>query len=140
MSELNEDPVKVANGLGLSVVLPEDDELFIDLDNEADRAVMNEGITILDKLGIHLKITKETVSPGGNRHVYIKASAWPKSFGVNSEKVFLTPTDRVLLQACLGSDRKRELLSWLRIVLPDINRPPSLFFEKGSTALEEILK
>jgi len=38
------------------------------------------------------------------------------------------PMERILIQAFLGSDLKREALSWVRIVNNDPN--PTLFFEK----------
>jgi len=57
-----------------------------------------------------------TTSRNGGEHVY---------FEVEGED--LTPIERVLLQACLGSDPVREVLSFLRIKR---NHPtPTTFFE-----------
>lgn len=67
----------------------------------------------------------ETVSKSGNAHVYLRVT------DLCGNPYPLTTTDRVALQAILGSDRKRELLSYLRI--QDFNiggvRAPTAFFE-----------
>lgn len=42
----------------------------------------------------------------------------------------LTSVERILFQALLGSDRKRELLSYIRVLNSDPE--PTLFFERKS--------
>jgi hypothetical protein len=134
MSELNDDPYKTAEALGLDVVLPEPNELFIDLDDPADELQLQTMLDVLngkasfDDAVMHGKSdsdplletveTKRTTSKSGNTHVYLKVSA----------KTPLSDIERIALQACLGSDRKRELLSALRILL-SLDRPATVFFE-----------
>jgi hypothetical protein len=118
MSELSEDPAIAAKRLGLELVLPLEDELFIDLDDKDSEKAMMRGIETLRSNGVGVQIKKVTVSKSGNRHAYLTV-IWGKP---------LSPTERVSLQACLGSDRKREALAMLRILL-DIPVPASCFFE-----------
>lgn len=116
MSELFEDPAKVAKREGLNLVLPKDSEIFVDIDDEADYLSMKMILGVLQKNDIDITIDKETISKSGNNHVYLSINRT------------LTPLERVCLQACLGSDRKREVLSLLRIwIMPGL--PPTTFFE-----------
>ena len=106
---------------GLDVVLPGPAELFLDFDNEADYILMmNEQFPLLKSFLPNAIITRSTTSPSGDpghHHVV-----------VNIGEPVKDARERVLLQAVLGSDRKRELLSWRRI---ENNDPiPTLFFEK----------
>ena len=116
MSELSEHPEVVAKAKGLVLVLPEPNQIFLDIDSKGDEQHLAEMLECLIDNGEEFDYEKRTVSPGGNLHVYLRT------------KWALDPLLRVALQACLGSDRKRELLSLLRIVRKyDI--PASCFFE-----------
>lgn len=116
MSSLDETPEVEAQKYGLVVVYPKDDELFLDIDNNEDGEWVFEILEILKSNGEDFQITKTTTSKSGNMHIYIRANRG------------LDPLERIALQACLGSDRKRELLSLLR--LWRANRAPTVFFEK----------
>lgn len=102
--------------LGMDVVFPADNQLQIDIDKEEDYVYMN---SVLDVLDVHWGIKDMEVHPS-------------KSFG---EKRHVTITlyrdidvkERILLQACFGSDRKRELLSYLQVIHGDEH--PVLFLE-----------
>ena len=139
MSALNEDPYEVAKEKGLECVLPADDELQIDIDDEASLKQYERGITVLSENGIIVTETKRTVSAGGNTHIYVKcelrasrnASFWKRMFGQGDK---IDPMTRIALQACLGSDRVRELLSILRITSKS-GRPPTVFFEKPAVTM-----
>jgi hypothetical protein len=116
MSDLDDDPYLVAATLGLRVVVPGPRELFLDIDSPEDLAFYREQLSRLNSRIHMLTETRITRSSGGNYHVYL-------------ESVYaLTPVGRIMLQAILGSDRVRELLSYLRIELK-LNREPTLFFE-----------
>lgn len=117
MSDLAEDPKKTADELGLEVVTPTVFQLFIDIDSDEDEGVMREMIETLVKNGVAVKEEKWQYSKSGNKHFYL------------SVPVSLSPLERICLQACLGSDRKRELLSLLR-VWQKTEREPTVFFEK----------
>ena len=119
-SDLAEDPQSVAQRKGFDLVLPADDELFIDIDDAGAHLAYLDGLEALSRNGVKVEEIKRTVSPGGNTHIYLRV---PAEFGA------LTPETRIAFQAALGSDRVRELLSLLRILLV-CDRPPTVFFEK----------
>ncbi len=116
MSALEKSPEVEADELGLNVVYPEDDQLLLDIDSDEDAAWLEKMLDVLRENGVELRVEKTTTSKSGNHHVYIRIDR------------DLTPIERVALQACLGSDRKRELLSTLRIWYT--NRAPTVLFER----------
>ncbi len=106
--------------LGLTIRYPKENELFLDIDSEEDFTRFLELFTVLI----------QNSAPGHNY------DAWPSKSGLPKRHVVVTlphpvvnEMGRVTLQAILGSDRKRELLSWLAIT-KDLNPEPTLFFEK----------
>ena len=125
MSDLSESPQEVADRLGLDLVLPGPLELQIDLDSPDDHVVLTMMRELLAKNGELVEEVKRTTSAGGNTHVTLKM---PAGWGE------LSPLLRVALQACLGSDRKREVLSILRIVRT-YDMPATCFFEKRDGAV-----
>lgn len=115
MSDLADDPHALAKKLGKVVVLPKKNELFIDVDD--DGTALEVACAVAASIGLGLIVTRKVASKTpGHFHVYIEA---PRE---------LTPVLRIALQACLGSDRKRELLSLARILFR-VPRDPTLFFE-----------
>lgn len=107
-----------AESRGCCVKTPAADELFIDID-DTDGSVwfhlnigkVHEQISVVN--------TDWLPSPSGDpihQHVVVKLGR------------DITPMERILLQAVLGSDRKREALSWVRLVNNDPN--PTMFYEK----------
>lgn len=118
MSDLGDDPYVVAQALGVVVILPQEDELLIDIDNEADLSHFYKMQTMLFELAYPIEITKLLRGKRNDHcHLYVR---FPRP--VKAE-------ERIALQACLGSDRHRELLSFLRIEF-DLKRPPTVFFER----------
>lgn len=73
-------------------------------------------ITLLKDNGFSCILEKETISRNGRAHIYIQ---FPRP---------LSDAERIALQASMGSDRKRELLSLSRI-LGGTDRQPTTFFE-----------
>ncbi len=134
MSDLNDDPRDTADRLGLEMVLPGPRELFVDLDSEADCVHHDAMMSLLAELaGKDIAPVKLTASAGGNKHAYLTSQFLSWFDDGSNEQAIL----RVALQACLGSDRKRELLSLLRILFR-LDRPPTVFFEiPGVLPLEE---
>jgi hypothetical protein len=104
-----------ARDLGMNVVVPEPNQVFIDLDCIHDQMVMEALLPIFNVNGFPLVIQKTTRSKNGGKHVYLAAP------------IDITPLQRVALQAILGSDRKREALGFLRVLSGDME---SAFFEK----------
>lgn len=114
-----------AKELGLDIIPPGPNEVQIDLDTPADIKHLNAGLKILKDKHEGYKLTQLTTSKSGNKHVYI-------TFDRKWE-----PMERIIVQACLGSDRKRELLGMMRI-LNNTSTMPSLLFESAAKANETI--
>jgi hypothetical protein len=103
--------------LGLEVKIANDKQLFIDIDTEHNWDQFSHQIELLKT---KMTIESMTVTPSKDglphRHVVI-------------EMPFeLPPIGRVALQACLGSDPTRELLSTFRAIKGE--EGVSVFFEK----------
>lgn len=126
MSEftVDDDPKTKAESLGLDIYEPKPNEVLLDFDEPTDDDEIEYRQTlemINDALGSpftpYLVEAKRTVSKSGKgAHVYLTCSRE------------LSNLERVLLQAVLGSDRKREALGFMRITLGS-TRPPGVLFE-----------
>lgn len=113
---------QTAEERGLSVVLPKPTELFIDIDNETDNISFMELFPMFQESNPDARIVRISPSSSGESfHFHVVVDL---GFTVDDR-------DRVLLQAALGSERKRELLAWKRIKNHDPR--PTLFFEKPNT-------
>lgn len=112
---------QIGNFAGVVIVEPAVDELFIDLDNPHDIDWLYEACDILTANGQTATVERldESFTPD-HFHAVVK---------LHNAK--LTPTARVGFQAAMGSDRKRELLSLLRIGFK-VRRPATVFFEKDT--------
>ncbi len=99
---------------GLVVRVPNDNELFLDLDTRNDFLHFQNTIA-------NLPDVKTWVRTPSN-------SGYPKSHVVVTLNRNVSNEERILLQACLGSDRLHELLSYL--ASRQGNPQPSVFFEK----------
>lgn len=99
----------------LAVVFPDEYQVFLDLDQAQDQYVMEALLPLFKERGFPLKVEKVTRSKNGGKHVYLRATQ-P-----------LGPERRLLIQAILGSDRKREALGFLRLV--NNEEYTSCFFE-----------
>lgn len=125
------DPYEHAASLGCEVVLPKPYQLQIDLDTDADLVRMDNMIAVLQRNEIHVAVEKITTSRSGNRHAYVRVNGMTRGVGCETTDGYdsdISPLLRIALQACLGSDPKRELLSLLRIAKGS-GRPPTLFYE-----------
>lgn len=92
-----------ANALGLTAFFADDYELQLDLDQPYGRALESVRIRqVLKDNGVTIASKLQTRSKSGNMHVYFRL-ATP-----------MTCLMRIALQACLGSDPVREVLSVLR--------------------------
>ncbi len=107
--------------LGLRVVFPEANQLFIDIDSDEDFEIYEQNLAIArEEELLEGKQIRESVkaSKSGlpNRHITL-------TFERNFDAV-----TRVAWQALLGSDRKHELLSMVAYARG--NKSPTMFFEK----------
>lgn len=102
----------------LEVILPAANELQIDIDNEDNEQFFHQNLPkVSEYVGVYT--WEEGPSRSGEperKHITVK---------LNRD---VTPLERILLQAVLGSDLRRELLSYCRWTIDDPH--PTLFFEK----------
>jgi hypothetical protein len=101
----------------VKVVLPEPRQLQLDIDSPKLPEGYTEQFHILNQINPVLK-EHTTTSKSGNLHVYIDL--------MND----ITPVERVMFQACMGSDIKRELLTYQNL-LDSTNERPQFLFEKA---------
>ena len=100
----------------VKIVLPEPRQLQLDIDSPTLPESYTEQLYILNQIN-PVVMESTTKSKSGNLHVYITLT--------ND----ITPIERVMLQACMGSDIKRELLTY-RNLLDSGNERPQFLFEK----------
>jgi hypothetical protein len=110
-----------AAALGLVVVEPAASELFLDLDTG-----LEEFRTLLYDVAATAGLRIHRVDFWPSR----KPGHWHAVVALEHE---ITPVMRIALQAALGSDRKRELLGLMRILL-DVAAAPTVFFETPERA------
>ncbi len=114
MSSTIENTFKAAGDQGLSVRIPAIDELYLDIDTRGDYDHFIKTIALLPGVKGWTKAPSK--------------SGYPKMHIIVTMELWVTNEERILLQACLGSDRKHELLSFL--AMKQGNPHPSVFFEK----------
>ncbi len=98
-------PEEKAAAKGLIVVRPEPNELFLDIDSEADFEKFESLILIFKEHRDELCSWTKRPSPSGKPgryHVVVTLSAPVKD-----------QMERIVLQALLGSDTKRELIAYV---------------------------
>ena len=128
MKEIQYDPEGMPNSQrainqaqmeGLEVVLPEDNQLQIDLDNEHSYRLLQNQLGIVQKfLGDY----------GYEEHLSKSGEPTKRHVTLTFEDLKFTTLERLALQAMLGSDRIRELLGYVQLKNNDPN--PVLFLEK----------
>lgn len=120
----SEAAVKEAQENGGEVVFPTEFELQLDLDSDQAVDVFKANLPVLEQ---HLKV----------KHWGIAPSRSPGKYHVTLEMIqpLQSNMERILLQACLGSDPKRELLSYARVMKRD--QHPTLFIEGGTKPEEK---
>jgi hypothetical protein len=108
---------------GNKVILPAPHELFVDIDNEEADATFHKNLNKVDQY----------VGVTGHTWKYSKSGSPERKHYVVELARDVEPVERMLLQAVLGSDLRRELLSYCRWTENDPH--PTLFFEKGQKLL-----
>ncbi len=104
---------------GMRIVYPASNELLIDIDSEEHYTNYERGIACVlrNKIWDDIDIS-EVVSTSGLPHRHITITL-PND---------ITPVERIALQAALGSDPMRELMSIIRFINDDPH--PTLFVEQ----------
>lgn len=113
---------EIAAEKGLTAVTPLPDEIMLDLD---DGATINlKVLKALEDNNWYVVSQLETISQHGNLHVYLK---------MNKE---LSTLERIAVQACLGSDPVKEVLSFIR----SENHDAAVAMFETSEALDRVQK
>lgn len=95
--------IRRAEENGCTVVYPEGTHLLLDLDSVEDKVRFKKTFDLL-KAKLDAKILDKWISKGGTgRHVVIQVNRT------------LSHVERIALQAALGSDGKREIISLIRL-------------------------
>jgi hypothetical protein len=121
MSDTGRDPEEKAKELGLVVRYPSERELFIDIDSQEALDRFEDLYAIFEEHRDHAAAYDVTPSPSGKPgryHVVVTLS-----------KPVTDQKERIILQALLGSDTKRELIAYLV-------DSRSCFFERPAKAAE----
>jgi hypothetical protein len=106
VSDPREEPEAKATRLGLVVRYPAENELFIDIDSQAELERFEALLKIFQEHRAQYEATP-TVTPSpsgkpGHFHIVVALSRPVKD-----------QAERIILQALLGSDTKRELIAYL---------------------------
>lgn len=110
--------LEVAAELGLGVTYPASNELYIDLDTNADKARFDRVFAVFKRFfPVDHVYETPSRSKAEGRHIRILLS-----------RTLADSFERVALQAMLGSDGVREVLAYARILGGD--PVPTMFFEK----------
>lgn len=115
----SENAFEHAKAKGLEIRLPNNNELLIDIDSEEDYLKFKSN---LEKFETHVALVikqDERASKSclpGKCHIVLTLNRG------------ITPSERIMFQLFLGSDRMRELLSYVRLLNSD--PVPTLFYEK----------
>jgi hypothetical protein len=109
--------LETAAAAGLKAVVAEPNQLLIDIDTKESEYKFNSIISLVASF-FPLEVISDLPSRSGGDHRHITLTLGHS----------ISDVERVLLQAILGSDPKRELLSYVRL-LRGIE-PATMFFEK----------
>jgi hypothetical protein len=108
----------------LIVILPANNQLFVDIDSDLGYAKYQRHLPLLQKFYEVIGVAENPSKSGepGHRHITI-------SLGADVDQ-----KERLILQAFLGSDVKREFLGLQRIRIKD--PAPTLFLERKPVDLD----
>jgi hypothetical protein len=116
--------IKEAEENGGEVIFPTPTQLYLDLDSEESVNLFLKNLPMLDR---HVTIDQygyqESRTPGRYHGI------------VELHHPVMSDMERVLFQTILGSDPKREFLSYMRILKRDLH--PTLFIEGGKKPVKE---
>lgn len=101
--------------------VPKDHELFLDIDDKAQFATFEAQLEMIRSFGVDPIVKEKTPSRGGADHWHV----------VLEMPFTMTPVTRVLWQALLGSDLRREMLSALALHYGQSTQP-TMFFESST--------
>ena len=108
---------KACTERGVQIVEPQDDELFVDIDTHEALGMFHANQRALGKLVQSHSMEPSPSRKAGRYHIRVKLT-----------RPVRDAFERIMLQALLGSDLSREIISWR-----DANggaAKPTVFFEK----------
>ncbi len=116
-----------AENNGLEVILPDPNELFIDLDTDQGYQLFKQQLDVLQQI-VEAVIVRQGPSRSGlpHRHIVVRVTV-PKNDGTNGVP---SEMEKLALQTMLGSDRRCEILRYMRWRQHDPH--PTVFLEKKS--------
>jgi hypothetical protein len=115
------DAFKYCNEKNLDCIYPMANELFVDIDTEADYGNFLKNKNIISIIKAWHVTPSRTKAQG--KHIVVELDR------------DVTSIERIALQTILGSDTRREAHSWVRL---QANDPlPTLFFEKKKKKIVE---
>ena len=118
INQAREDYIKDRLACGYRVCYPADNELQLDIDSEEQYAAWKKAEGIISRNEVFTAAVEEAPSSSGLPHCHVRIRL---PFDV-------TPWQRIALQAALGSDPVRELLSCVRMLKGDVH--PTLLVER----------
>lgn len=117
INQAREEYIKDRLAHGYRVCYPADNELQLDIDSEEQYAAWKKAEGIIARNEVFTAVVEEAPSSSGLPHCHVRILL---PFDV-------TPWQRIALQAALGSDPVRELLSCVRMLKGDVH--PTLLVE-----------
>lgn len=116
-----EEAQQAASLKGCIVIFPDRYTLFIDIDSAEAGRNFDKCLEVLQKTEDAVVMRREPSPSGlpGREHIDVRLNR------------LMTDEERILLQACLGSDPLREMLSLMRLRAGD--EAPTIFFEKKTS-------
>lgn len=116
---LDQDMYEVAKSNGCSVITPEPNQLFLDIDSAKDQLYMESILSSLCELDLISRgfTRSESCSKSGGEHRHVVLTFVNRIF---------TEQERILYQLLLGSDHKKERISFLRLLAGE-EHPTRLF-------------
>lgn len=127
----NDKAFSKASELGLQVIFPDDHTVTVDVDGTEMPPRFNE---ILDVLIEYFPLAEPmfvTTSKSGNRHIYLRF------------QIEFTETEKIAIQAALGSDAKREILGLVRAKAQTVGKfagYPTLMFETAGVQVPKSMQ
>lgn len=114
LEQTQQEAIDKAKADGMTVYVPDNHTITLDLDNPESERIHDEMKSLVEKL-FHIQFKDSWTSKSGHKHV------------LYTTDITLTNETRIAIQACLGSDLKREILCLNRSVNHQTPNPSILF-------------
>jgi hypothetical protein len=102
----------------LEVITPAPNQLLVDIDGAPSLRIFEKQLGVLYEMGMVIAVESRPSQSGLEGHIH----------SIITLTINVTEPERIALQACLGSDRRCEILRFQRYLVNDPQ--PTLFLEK----------